>query len=51
MPPKHQHPDAHHAYLYPAKSPANAHDKELEAWLDHALGAKVPDPMPDLHDV
>ena len=49
MPPNLQHPDAHHAYLYAAKP--SGRDKELEAWLDHALGAKAPDPEPVLHDL
>lgn len=50
MPPKTQHPDAHHAYVY-GKSPSSMRDKELEAWLDRAVGSKEADPRPDLHDV
>ena len=51
MPPKHQHPDAYHEYVYAQKGPAALRDQELEAWLDRALGAKEPDPAPELHDL
>jgi len=26
-------------------------ERELDAWLDRALGARKPDPMPDVHEV
>ena len=29
----------------------SARDRELDAWLEHALGVKAPDPEPILHDL
>lgn len=26
-------------------------DRELDKWLEHAMGVQVPDPMPVVHDL
>lgn len=26
-------------------------DRELDAWMDRAIGARKPEPQPDLHDL
>ena len=28
-----------------------ARDREIDQWLEHAMGVKVPDPMPVLYDL
>ncbi len=39
----HRHPDP--------SAPQSARDRELDAWLEHAMGVKTPDPEPVLHDL
>jgi hypothetical protein len=34
-----------------SKADQDKRDRELDAWMDRALGVRQPDPVPDLHDI
>lgn len=53
MPMKHQHPDAHHGYVYQPGSQRAAAlvDRDIDTWVEHLIGAKHSDPDPVIRDL
>jgi hypothetical protein len=40
--------DRHHRL---SKEEQDKRDRELDTWMDRALGVRKPDPQPDIHEI